>query len=1354
MKQKLLLALMVFFASAGMMKVHGQVTVTPLDADQQITISKSGGLAWDNTTNFGVTPISVSANSVSLKGSGFTIPLQPTTGNPALPVTVLTISGKVKVVDNLSSTSLTSLSISGGELITLGTLPSTITSLSLSGNKLAPSALPKKTVTMTTYNVGSQKPDGITTWTTASAGLSNEGWDVKTSVVMGGITDQPVSLSGWSKLNTSTGQYVGNGEPQKNTSGSTGNTSRYYFMSGNIFMDGTYKYNTITFDANSDYPGVTYTGIEGIVTVDIAEFELLEATINPKNSGTVLIYSKDPVSGQLTLLTPSPSEKVKKGTILTYIPKANTGFVFSSFTANSSILAPYGTSNPTNQSQDYTVVGSGNPTLTANFQGQNQKITYDTNITGGTLRITNNETGATISSGSSVPSGTVLKIEATPSVGYSILNTSKLLVNGSILDIKNAVINSNGVLTANYTVAGDDLIVGITFNQSSGRDLTIKFKKPDVSGLFVDNANGTDPGDDPAGYAVRKFNVEVGSKPQIIINTLAGFYVTSITANSNTVTYTNTSNGILISNYTIPNEAVIMVIETAQLQKIEVNAVDKYTYDGTQKALQFTTDPLNISGFKVEYKISTNNDATYTPSPFKDASPTNAYYTARITRPADATFGAVNKIVTYGIEKATPRISSLPTVNILKDTNDPTKFRYTITGGSAQYSVGTGYGSIPYGKWEVIAEDTGVIPPDINTPTGKEILTDDPSTRMVIVRYTATNSTGIVDTNFEQAAIAVQATYNNQQLGNVTVRVINPLPSGVTSIKMFNGQQEINNGTTVKAKTQVTFKVVAPGFDLSTIKIQRVDNRGGAVGSPFDPEVGTPADGTEMIFTVIGTRVGDLRLEAYVKSGIVDNTKKYTGSGIYFDTSLIQLVEKDGTPISVAPVLTNNPWRITYKNSLGQAVVAPINAGTYTIEINRNEDSTNDNQHFKAISGTANLVVLKADPVILDWPSGAYVAPGQKLSAAVFVGGSSNVAGLFAFIDGETTPIQGTSYNVKFIPNDKVNYNEVIATNPNDRVTPQISNKRFVAIEAPVNGTITVIDNLGYSYKSGDEIKANATSLKITATPNAGFTLATLLVNDTNFTSGNSYTLPTNGSVTVKATFGTGTQFTVTLPTPPRGVAIVERPTSNVVVAGGSYRFKLAYHANDAVNVFDEDGIEIVGSSDGVYTLTNILKAKTISIKITNPTQIQVKFADDKYNRGTITGVLKDATRATTGDFYYGDVIILTATAKEGNHFVRWWDNVTTNPREFTIVGPQEFSATFDIGQGNIEPVEGLEVYGGEGHVFVSVQGEATVTVVGMNGKATKTKVYDQEYINVSTGIYGVIVEQGDRVSKVKVVVR
>jgi len=1309
MKQKLLFSLLALLVSVGVVKA--QFTVTPV-ADQTVTVTRSGGTPW--TSDVAATGVEfVSGTQIRITTGAGAVSLSPDYAS-------LTFSGKATAITVTGSTGdvLKTVTVSNnGELTTLN-VPTSLTSLSCSENKLT--VLPKKN-NITSYSVGNQYPTvtGIAASTPSNSPLLLTIEKLGLATIADGLTGSNSFVAqSWTKLGTN-GSYSGTSDPKTDA---TTALNTYYFMTGSLtspgtYMDGDYRCD-IKFNANTDYPNAVIKNVP--VKVAAAKFDLGEFKVDPAIGGDI-VYS--PNSGQ-----------VEKGQVITVSVDVKNGYTFDKYTPVNMTLNQESVQEGNNR-RTFTVSGTGVPSLTATVKSAQNTITYTENQPNGTVKVYNGSNY--VASGSALPTGTEITIIATPNNGYTVA-AGGIKINEA--DPSSSTTASN-VTTAKYTlVTGQTYVINVSFTPSTGYDFIVKYNGPAIASGSV-GANDLTPG---AGATTENFTVVTGSQPAITITANANFSVSSIVINNKAVTVTNTTGKVyVVSGFTMPNEAVTMVINTVKLETPVISYASplEYDYDGTPKPLVYTTTPANLPGFNFEYS---DDNSTFTTGAYTNVGD----YWVRISRPADAAYAEYTAVTETLKIKPAAVILTPPTVTIQKVANTTDQYQYVISGGSAQYVRGTGKQTVPgTGKWEVI--DVAAVPTSQEDLKNADVVTQPftsptaPATKLVVLRYTAMTNSTTPNGNFYLAGVVTQAT-GSGTIANITVEVLNSKMPENTSITLFNASQNLGTSGTVKEGTLVTFEYSAP--DYTDVTIQQVDATGAPLNSTDLKGTGiaaTSANGTKMLFRLFGTPPATTAAEIFIDKAI-DNTPVYDGGAKFFTINAANLVLKkksDNTVVSDA----NDNWTMTYKNASGGAtVVSPVNAGTYTVSFSRPADA-----NYKAVTGTGTLTIAKAEPVVSSWPKIAYLGTGQNLSSAVFVGGAANIPGSFMFVE-TGKPADGTKYTVKFVPASSVsgNYNELTSTDPDDKLAVTYSTKRFITIETPVNGTIVVRDNLGQLYANGDEITSTATSLTITATPATGYSLTSLLVNDSNFTSGNTFTLGST-SVAVKAVFSNASSFKVDLVVP-RGVQVVSK-SGESVAAGRNFTFTLATAAGDVPRVQDEDGTTIV-AENGVYTLENVLKNKTITISLSSPTEINVTVTQTPTENGVVNVENLSGLRADT--YYYGDTLRLTATTKENYRLLEWWDGSEENPRLYVVTKDVEISASFKYTVG-IEPVEDLEVRGGEGYIYVSTPGEVSVTIVNMNGRSQKVRVVGEEYIrDLSAGIYGIIVEQGNKASKLKVVVR
>ena len=119
-----------------------------------------------------------------------------------------------------------------------------------------------------------------------------------------------------------------------------------------------------------------------------------------------------------------------------------------------------------------------------------------------------------------------------------------------------------------------------------------------------------------------------------------------------------------------------------------------------------------------------------------------------------------------------------------------------------------------------------------------------------------------------------------------------------------------------------------------------------------------------------------------------------------------------------------------------------------------------------------------------------------------------------------------------------------------------------------------------------------------------------------------------------------------------------------------------------------------------------------------------LEAGDETYY--TVTVNVNDATMGTVtggGSYAEGSTCTITANANEGYRFVKWDDDVTTNPRTFTVTANVTFTAIFEQQEGIDTPNAELNVhiYPNPATDMVNVDcGEwraEIVEVIDMNGR-------------------------------------
>lgn len=157
-----------------------------------------------------------------------------------------------------------------------------------------------------------------------------------------------------------------------------------------------------------------------------------------------------------------------------------------------------------------------------------------------------------------------------------------------------------------------------------------------------------------------------------------------------------------------------------------------------------------------------------------------------------------------------------------------------------------------------------------------------------------------------------------------------------------------------------------------------------------------------------------------------------------------------------------------------------------------------------------------ASPLIPgNWGNDAAGKDGDDLTSDNFTKDAGN-----AFDQWDDTNVWSFDPSGTNLPVLKVFGENTGGDQPEKPVQPNIPKSDFLAFtltyDTPQNGTITVSSPTRNSIPAGSSISGGMV-LTITATPNTGYNLASLKVNDTDFTSGDAYIV--NSDVKVEATF-------------------------------------------------------------------------------------------------------------------------------------------------------------------------------------------------------------------------------------------
>lgn len=628
MKQRLLLALLVLFASVGSTwgqslradeSEEGAVTVaTPLkNGSVTLTIPKGKTVTITVSENVDNTNTAIKDMILSTSGNEATFSSGETAGGAVTSTSFtlkagssvletatsytakfeggyyksLTIgAGPTKIIfDESTAFNTTALNVQAGsvEELKLNKLYGTLTSLTVGANKL--STFAKKTAKMTTYSIGAQSGTfpGIPSTDNRNVKPANGPIDFSLSVLLNGLdnmnAETSFTLKNWRYKSATATSYLGTSYPHTDAS----KPNRYYFYNnssntyqdGYEWMDGEYMCD-IYYGDDSNFPGAILKDVK--IYVAPASYQLDKPDImigsnkagTPSNVGTVTVLKGG------VQQTFSSSINLVKGDKLTLKPTAKDGYKFSKFTSENFVIKEIAGSNGLYEAE---VLGKTmtKTSIAAVFEAVGQTLTIQTPSNGS---ITVYDGTTEIKDGGSVAYGKTIKIYATPNDGYEV---DKLFVNAG----EPTFVETKGTTKIySYTIQTTDaIVITASFKQSTSSTLTLKWVKEKIASIQLDgvdtDGNGPSTEETVGGvtYKTKTYTVNFNTKPSIKITTAVGVYLSSIVTTDGeqiktTIVSKETASvgtTYLISDFVMPNQALTFVLNTSEKSdaKILVDAV-------------------------------------------------------------------------------------------------------------------------------------------------------------------------------------------------------------------------------------------------------------------------------------------------------------------------------------------------------------------------------------------------------------------------------------------------------------------------------------------------------------------------------------------------------------------------------------------------------------------------------------------------------------------------------------------------------------------------------------------------------------------------------------------------------------
>ena len=1130
----------------------------------------------------------------------------------------------------------------------------------------------------------------------------------------------------------------------------------YHFRNANGVYD---KYGVFTADIkilNEAYKDVVLTGVK--LNVKQATFKLqIDNPDNNKVTVKVTVNGEDfdTETGTLTY-----------GQQFALSAVSQDGYQFAGFEVVKGATA----GEQQGDSHFFTVDGDDDIEIEVKSEASSNKIVFEQDPAG-TLEVLSDN--GRLTSGSAITTGEELTINVEAKEGFEI---EKVEIGDSDITSKGISEDKcsfNAVVNVPAVEKGKDIAVKVTYKAKAYR-LTIIRPSADTNAelrnfSIKDKSNGKEVKvtyTNGTGAA----NVLAGTQLEVTISLKDEQVANKITAqiNGEKQTFRKNGEGTYIIDYTMPSRSAKLVVDFVALKQITVTLNEdelELPYNGQPQSITSdmyqvkVTDAddnekvVNMTGFK-PLTYASSEDATEWTTKAYDAIGT---YYVRFQRDADSQYQAVDQKRMYKIAGVQLVITELPTVKVVEKEGKDT---YEITGGKVGYQQGDKMYSLSAdemakaGKFELVfkAEESF-------SATAKSVsvqFTANADNKNMLTSEAAT--VALVDKDGKSATIEVEVN-----------------EASAPGLIVMNGGAEVHNGDKLADGTKLTFSVkdAAPATYTDVVyEVYRVEKEGNTIkkeevwqsgneGYTIDLD-GKEGNGRNLLSFLL--EVKDSRTQAVLNTNASETTQEviYTGKTQTFviDYDSLKWNDSKGGEIAkgIGIYTADNYWTITYTQN-GIIVPEPVNVGTYDVTLVR-EDSKN----YKAMEATGKLVILPkklTEAEIGDvTPKASAIGAGSPLSDSELTG-TPNIAGKYVWNESATVNKTG-NYRVKFIPADP-NYAEVELTKT---VKVEVTDEYVLTYSNPDGlGIIEVRDAYGI-VPSGSTLK-KGTQLYLTAKPKDATKVRLISITGVSVSYGETgvtnAVFTFNGKMDIKAYFEVieqevvdpNSKYVVEVDASGRGFEVETGEFS--VPRGGSYNFMVKALAEDMSKIVVRTSRgETLKPKDGFYSVEEVTENISVSVSLSNPTEIKVEIPTEYENKGGYKiGSVQVESDYIDGKYYYGDVITVIAFPESGVDFEKWSDGSKEQIYEITLYKDTKLEAVFSGVPTGIEDIELAGIYAGKDYIQVKNVANADLTVVSISGRIQAQQHLDGDVqVRVPAGIYVVVLENGQDVKRVKVIVR
>ena len=1072
------------------------------------------------------------------------------------------------------------------------------------------------------------------------------------------------------------------------------------------------------------------------------------------------------------------TDQLKKGDQIELIPQPAKGYVFDKFDeANMKGLRRI--EGAEGNRWVYEVLGNDDPFIQAIFTYGEDVLTFNTSNSGGTLKVYQSTDGKytndkELSSGTKLTVGTEITIVATANEGQSF---SDILLNDeSILNDNESKLDREFKYTTKVVAGGMNIIatfasqkVAFTVERNTGwgqfdifNDETNKQYSPKLDTPNSENE-----------FTFKNIPANTTLRIEMKLQKPEEQYIKKLAMNGtdylSSITKLDDDRYVLKYLWTGSN-SIRLVAEWATLDDITVTVDEKsLVYNGDYQAIKYTVSPAHLTDeVKVTYRKN-ESDTYEQETPFKEV---GSNYCVVFSREQKNPYKKLEKVEKYSITPAPLYITGTPVVVVVKE---GTTSVYKVSGLKAQYYQNGKL--VPEegvaGEFRIVDISSSSSPVEVEqVPTGME------DGGVVNIRFYAEDGT-----NFENSGVvAIHKVAYGTAKNSIAVEAIESEGLGDTELMMKSASGLI--GSEVQDGTKIDFDIINPDPILkknNMYHVYLVDGEGNILDGGSSGE-----DFLNNGYTVNkaaieqGTLIFRLDVEGRNHLAVSDagkdkltRTVTYNGEVQEYpidDQTVFPLkVQETGEEITLGGDGRPNlgDWTIVYLDEYGQAV-EPKNVGTYTVKMTRKATA-----NYYAFEVTGKLVIEQAELPAnsIPAPSATQITKGSPLYYS-HLDGPVSILGYYDWAEEEkyNTVTETGTHRAVFIPQDE---NYATYELP-EVVNVQVTDAAVLSISWTGYGSVYATDKAGNTYWGGNEILPG-TELTVHATPNIDCYLVSLTKDGVAIANGASFTFE-DEPVSIYA------EFEIYVPEP---IIPDPEPTDPVIDEDSQYIVKVqkattnnrgfilgkegengVYYTKSfefTVNALDADLDKLVVTgatkvSKGKYRINSVTSNTTVTVSLPNPTPIDVKIVTESKNtKGYLVGKVKAEQYPLDGKCYYGDELVVVAYPVDGVSFAHWRDNTSNRDqmREITVTKAMTIEAVFSGVPTGIEDIESAGIYAGRGYIQVKNVSNADLTVVSISGRIqTRQHLEGDVQVRVPAGVYVVVLENGQDVKRVKVIVR